>query len=641
MKGIEKEKQSQLPLRTGLALYLVLALCLSGGGAAQAARAARTLNAQEWIVRELAQGRAVDVGDGQSETYEVSAEFLKGLLTLSNNLPGQGIWITGLVVTNQLDLRNAEVKQDVRLTGCIFKEDVLLNGCEFAKGLMFQGCEFDGRFIGTEMRVRRSLDFSSRNLNLEAVPTNGPAKLFFLEETSLAPARREGQTARRVRRAPGAVYWKFDGNFYGHRPTTFTKGADFELAEISGKLSGDGADFKAKVNFRGIKVGGTCWLENAVFRDEAGFAYANIGDQFSLQEASFTHPKRNADFYQLNCGGLMNLNGASFFGPANFIQTSVKGNLMAQDAWFLNETDLARIDGADFHHNADFGSLQVGGFAFFNGTRFAGSVSFRNAHFQSVFWDEVVWPSGASGFNAVRLEWMHYERLRATHSFTNSEINRSNLQWQQNHVETWTNLQAMLAQHAPYSADVYASLEQFFQRDGDEKVARDVYVESREQERKKVLWTQLAHGPAQDWWGQSKGLALYLESLLLKVVVGHGRHPEWALGWCALFVLFGCYVFRFENMEPEQKWPEVGKLPHARSWLGRLIRRWGLGSKHCRYYAFWYSLDMFVPLIELDGTKGWVPRPSCRLAWNYLTLHRLIGAILIPLGFAAFSGIVK
>jgi hypothetical protein len=63
--------------------------------------------------------------------------------------------------------------------------------------------------------------------------------------------------------------------------------------------------------------------------------------------------------------------------------------------------------------------------------------------------------------------------------------------------------------------------------------------------------------------------------------------------------------------------------------------------KDSTYHAFWYSLDQFVPLIDFEVNDHWLPRPESRLAWNYLLFHRIAGAILIPVGFAAFSGIIK
>lgn len=596
-----------------------------------------------WLAASLP-GWAADVGDGP---LKMSGEDLKQILTGTNKqVSGRGIWMTNAVVRGQLDLRNATVESDVCLVGFVFHDAVLLNGCEFGKGLALPGCEFKGRFSAAELRVKRTLDFSSQDLFRETtLSTNGPdSNLFPGEETELAPPPTDPKLARRVRRSTNSIYWKGnkDDKFFLHRPTTFHEEADFDRADIGGNLSGDGVDFKKKGDFRGAKVGGTLWLENAVFRGEAKFAYVHVADQFSIREASFVGTNSVANFYQLACGGLADLSGASFKGPVNFIQATIQGNLLAFGAHFLHKKDLTKEQGMDFHHNADFGSLRVDGFAFFPGTEFAGDVSFRNARFTSVFFDGVSWPTNLARGNSVRLEWMRYDRIRASDSFDNSERDRTNLGWRRDHVETWKNLKPMLAGHAPYSTDVYASLEQFFQRDGNESLARDVYFEGKEQERKKILMQPLDGSAPSTARQKIRALAQVAGSFVFKIVVGHGRHPEWALVWSALIIAFGCRVFRLENMEPEgEAWKTPSPPARPRGWWGRLGERLGVLSRHKGYYALWYSLDAFVPLIELDSNHGWRPRPDNRLAWNYLIYHRVAGAILIPIGFAAFSGIIK
>jgi hypothetical protein len=63
--------------------------------------------------------------------------------------------------------------------------------------------------------------------------------------------------------------------------------------------------------------------------------------------------------------------------------------------------------------------------------------------------------------------------------------------------------------------------------------------------------------------------------------------------------------------------------------------------KDRRYHAFWYSLDKFIPLIDFEVNDKWLPLPTSRFAWNYLIVHRIVGPILVPIAFAAFSGIIR
>ncbi len=53
------------------------------------------------------------------------------------------------------------------------------------------------------------------------------------------------------------------------------------------------------------------------------------------------------------------------------------------------------------------------------------------------------------------------------------------------------------------------------------------------------------------------------------------------------------------------------------------------------------SLDQFVPLVDLKASDEWTPDPLHRFAWHYLVVHKIAGAILIPIALAALGGIVK
>ena len=59
------------------------------------------------------------------------------------------------------------------------------------------------------------------------------------------------------------------------------------------------------------------------------------------------------------------------------------------------------------------------------------------------------------------------------------------------------------------------------------------------------------------------------------------------------------------------------------------------------YSGFWYSLEMFLPIIDLGVAKGWRPRkiPPWRL-W-YARIHQLAGWILIPVAIGTLTGSFK
>ena len=110
-------------------------------------------------------------------------------------------------------------------------------------------------------------------------------------------------------------------------------------------------------------------------------------------------------------------------------------------------------------------------------------------------------------------------------------------------------------------------------------------------------------------------------NLLLLVTVNHGRTPELAFLWGGGILFIGSRVFRKDVMKLRE--PPGPKDP---------------GPK---YSAFWYSFDLFLPLVELHEARVWVPKNDYPLVLHYMRVHMILGWILIPIGLAAFTGIIE
>ena len=124
------------------------------------------------------------------------------------------------------------------------------------------------------------------------------------------------------------------------------------------------------------------------------------------------------------------------------------------------------------------------------------------------------------------------------------------------------------------------------------------------------------------------------------LLVAYGRHPWKALGWSAVFIVIGAICF-----------PEQGMERH------RIDRRQPHGAKPAAeikheaepyyvahalpYSRFLYSLDLFIPLIELGLADAWLPMKAKRWKRRWMRIHQIAGWILVPLGLAALGGIVK
>ena len=158
-----------------------------------------------------------------------------------------------------------------------------------------------------------------------------------------------------------------------------------------------------------------------------------------------------------------------------------------------------------------------------------------------------------------------------------------------------------LANQSAYTADVYGNLEAFFSRQGYREDADRAFIAGKSRERKEYL-----HGLS--WLG----------SWLLYLLVGYGRHPSNAGYLCVLFVALGCVLFAPHKMEP-QKPDDAPRV----------------------YNRFWYSLDLFLPFVDLQADDVWKPKTEQRLLRHYVRLHVMLGWILIPIVLAALTGLIK
>ena len=629
----------------------------------------------DWIRSQVTNGEVADLErlTGQMELLrpelrQISGQFLQELLTATTGIHLHGVRIAGAVITDKLDLRNATIPNDTQLERCWFKGEVDLSGSHFQKGLALLGCRFEHGVVGKSLQVDWSVDLSSSlvfsagtlpGMILKAgeFPPENLRDLFAANGVALGTNimlradTRPG--AWLVPDSEGASYTVLQsdpGWVTVYRQTLFVDKLDWSGATVEKKFVAWLAQFNQAVNLDGLKAGGTVWLSDSTFRGSLSLGYARVEDEFIARNVWFLNPDATVNFYGARVGGEVDFTSARFGCPANFILLNVGGNFNLSSAEFTNPRDFLRDTNAPSHYNADFGSVNVQGYALFLDTGFhCFRVSFKDATCQRLYLDRVDWPEDPTrdtgNTSRLRLEGLSYQHVRA---ITNQdERTLDDNDWHRNHIETWQTLRHVLAHCAPYSADVYDRLEDFFRRDGESELADEVYVEKRRQERTRVLWPSKGSG-------FPHGFISWFKSLALDGLVCYGRRPWQALIPSAFFIALGCWAFRFDNMTRESKsredptptqiWTKVQeKHPSPRFILARLSHSAfkPLRSRSPNYHAFWYSLDQFVPLVDLKASDEWMPDPLHRFAWHYLVVHKIVGAILVPIGLAALGGIVK
>lgn len=365
--------------------------------------------------------------------------------------------------------------------------------------------------------------------------------------------------------------------------TVFQRPADFSSLRIEGNLETDGARFKKGANFGNLRVAGPVLLNGAIFKGETSFYGASIGGDIEANGAQF---KKGVSFEVMKVGGsaLFHKN-AIFDGPARFFGASIAVSLEADGSQF-NDTEKG----------ANFESLKVNSNALFRNTVFKGPARFFTATIGNNFETDGASFHGEADFSGLKtvgfgvpnttfyssafLHELRYERIM---SGSGDNVMR-------------------LIELSKYSPGAYAQLEAYYQREGSQGEADYVHIKGKRRER-----SNLSLGP----W--------LLNLLVLDGLTGYGRRPWQAAIPCAVFIMLGWLVFRRkEDMEPQK--PDYE-------------------SRH--YSAFLYSLDLFLPIIDIQAATVWVPRQNRRIGRLYLPVHVILGWVLVTILVAAITGILK
>lgn len=392
-------------------------------------------------------------------------------------------------------------------------------------------------------------------------------------------------------------------NFSMHRNGLLIEGAvvrellDLRNSTIAHDTRLARCSFEGGVNLSKSGFESSFSVEGSVFNGPATFYAMKVGRGFFLQKTVFNAA---VDFSQMEVGGVLIAGEASFNAPshsAEFAGLKVSGNAFFTNATFAGPvnfqyshiTESFRLDGVrctNARALVCFEAVKVAGLASVAGADFAGYVSFKDATLNSLDLSDVKWP-GHKYEEWLWLNGLSYQRIAA-----GPQMNSwSNLFWLVDHA----------AHRSAYSTDVYTSLREFYRREGYPRQANKFFIAQKRREREEVL-----HGAAWGW------------SLFLDWFVGYGRSPERALFWSAAIVLFGMKVFRPPFMEPRRQ-----------------------DAKPDRYSPFWYSMDLFLPLVKLQDADMWKPRDESRFARFWSRIHTMLGWALIPIAVAAWTGMLE
>lgn len=373
-------------------------------------------------------------------------------------------------------------------------------------------------------------------------------------------------------------------------------GIDLTYQEVSHNVTFSNCRFEGDLDLSGCHFEKGLSFEGSTFNGTMDLSSATIDLIFTLSGSSHNDCQCNSyvTFKYLKAAGDFYLERRTFLDEADFSQLEVGGNLL--------------MDESEFREKADFDTVRVRGNGYFRRTKFFGDVDFSDASFVNLLF------TGAQFNNKSQLDIEEVRTklagLRMDTGVLDSanfegKVNIEGMTFQNLTPTSWEKLQGLAASFA-YDAEFYSSLESLFRKHGYFDQADAVFIAKRRREREQSSekWLAWSGNLFQDWF------------------IGYGRHLERLLLWSAVFVLIGILVFRRED-DMRTKKPE-----DADRYEGK-------------YSAFWYSLDLFLPVMHLGDADIWTPKDERRKALLYKRFHVIVGGLFIPIGLAAWTGIIK
>ena len=231
------------------------------------------------------------------------------------------------------------------------------------------------------------------------------------------------------------------------------------------------------------------------------------------------------------------------------------------------------------------------------------ALNLEHARLGGIEDDEGSWPQRGR----LRIDGLEYEGFAGDRTPTDA---RRRLEW----------LRRQLPDFRPQP---YDQLARVFRRMGREADAVEVLIAKQED--------LIRHGKL-SLWGR-------LARRILGVTIGHGYRSGRALLWSLAFVIAGALIFGWANarglMAPSS--PEILTDP--------LYRAGGtIPPDYPRFQALAYSLDAFLPIVDLHQEGFWLPdagKPFGALVRLYLWIHIAAGWFLSTLFVSGVTGLVR
>lgn len=363
-----------------------------------------------------------------------------------------------------------------------------------------------------------------------------------------------------------------------------------ELVVPGGVLLMDGFQAEGPVDLKRAKLGAQLNCRGGHFDNPGGFALRADG---------------------LRATDVLLYEGFFARGEVNLVRARLSDDLICDGGTFLNaKGDAINADGIAVSEILMREGFRADGLVKLQKARVSGSLDLiggiftaldlREAEIGNLKDNEANWPSAGK----LLLDGFVYGRIAE-----GPDDPRTRERW--------------LALQPEFSQQPYEQLAKVLEQEGDYAGGRHVKIEMEDR--------SLVEGPINDlrWYWR---IPAKFWSLVLKVTIGYGYAPWRALYWAIAIVMLGTYLFgkgmRYGVIAPA----------HEKS------------ESHFPFSAFWYSLDAFLPVVNLRQHDHWVPTAHHVIVWGvrydeflrrYLWFHILLGWTITTLFVAGVTGVLK
>jgi hypothetical protein len=353
-------------------------------------------------------------------------------------------------------------------------------------------------------------------------------------------------------------------------------------------------------------------------------------------------------------------NGVKSYGKVDLYGSTINGQLYCNDGTFLNPGGQAlRLRLANVNGEADFRKIKSDGFVDLTGAKIGGDVLFNGADFSG---------SVGDGVNAPGLTVGHALWWTDVHMSPKTELDLANASIGAlvDDMESWPapgllsidgfkygsirntlgeanstqRLRWIQRQASPLRPQPFTELAQVFLNNGQDTDAKGVLI-AKEAAMSGQEEVPVGNTPA----ALLKALLLMTSDGLSWMIIDYGYQPLRALWLIAAFVILGTLLFRYGY---HRHW--VIPTDHG---AYEMFRKTGTPPvDYQSFNSFVYSLETFVPLIDLHQATYWLPNANSQaegseksysgqvLRW-YLWIHIVLGWVFTSMLLAGLTGLIK